>query len=179
MRSPSVSRTAHGGAVVALDRLDADAEAEARAEGDMRVEEEIGGRRRHGAAERPGDLDHRHFAAQRQRRRGDFEADEAGADDDDAPPRAEPLADRRRVGDVAQAQHAVEIGAGNGERPRPRAGGEDQVVERLGARPRRARPFGRRGRCASPATPSRRSICLVAIELLGPQRQAGEVHLRP
>ena len=111
-----------GGAVRALDRVDADAEAEARAERLVRVEEEVRGRRRHGAAERAGDLDHRHLAADRERGGGDLEADEAGADDDDAPAGTEPLADRRRVGDVAQSQHAVEIGAGNGEGARPRAG---------------------------------------------------------
>ena len=90
-----------GCAVRALDRVDADAEAEARAERLVRVEEEVRSRRRHGAAERAGDLDHRHFAAERERSRGDLEADEAGADDDDAPAGTEPLADRRRVGDVA------------------------------------------------------------------------------
>ena len=90
-----------GDALRALDRADADAEAKARAERLVRVEEEVRGRRRDGATERAGDLDHRHFAADRKRSGGDLEADEAGADHDDAPAGTEPLADRRRVGDVA------------------------------------------------------------------------------
>jgi hypothetical protein len=86
----------------ALDRRNADAETEGRAEGPVRVKEEGRSQVRHGAAERSiGDLDHRHFAAQRQRGGGDLQADEAGANDDDPLARAEPLADRLRVGDVA------------------------------------------------------------------------------
>jgi len=59
---------------------------------------------------------------------GDFQADEASADDDDALARSEFLANRLRVQDRAQADHIDEIRARNVQLPRARAGRQDQPV---------------------------------------------------
>ena len=128
-----------------MNRCDADAKPELRAERLMRGQEERRHFGRDGAAERPvRDFHHRHLAAERQRRRGDLQPDESGADDDDAAPGAQGLPDRLRVADRAQAEYAFEIDAGRAQGPLPRAGREDQmIVSRAGARgeldqPRRA-----------------------------------------
>lgn len=73
-------------------------------------------------------LDDGHLVAQFPDHGGEFEADEPSADDDDVEPDLafEPLPDRVRVGDRAQVQHV--LGAGDGQRPWPRARREHQVV---------------------------------------------------
>ena len=100
----------------AADRFHADPEPHLRAGADMRMVEEIRQHRRHGPSHRLGDLDDRHVAAERDGGRGDFEPDEAGADDDNLLRRAQALAQRRRFRDGAQHMHALEVDPGTSSR---------------------------------------------------------------
>jgi hypothetical protein len=69
------------------------------------------------------------------RHRGEFEADKAGADHHDLAHFAEPLAQNVGIGQGAQRQDPVELGAGHRERAKPRAGGQHDVIAGdLGAR---------------------------------------------
>ena len=59
---------------------------------------------------------------------GDLGADPAGSDDDDRAAAVEPFAQHVRVIDGAQVVNAVELGAGDREPARFRAGGQQQLV---------------------------------------------------
>ena len=61
---------------------------------------------------------------------GELQADEAGADHDDLARRLQPLAERLRVGERAELEHAVERRAGHGQGSVSRAHREHQVVVR-------------------------------------------------
>src|SRR5208337_1188936 len=117
----------------ARDRRHAAPNAKIRAEAAMRLEEKVRHDGRYGAAHRPGDLDDRHHGAEAGRGRGDLEPDEAGADDNDLAPRAEPLADPGRVGDSPQGKDARKFLARRPESPPPRSGRQDEmpVADRL------------------------------------------------
>ena len=98
-------------ALAPLDRGDADAEPEARPERGVLFQEKIRQDRRDRPAHRARDLDDRRLGAEARGGRGDFEPDESGADDDDLGLRAKTLADRGRIGDVAQREDARQIDA--------------------------------------------------------------------
>ena len=107
---------------------------------------------------------------------GDFEADEAGADDGDLRSGLEPFADRGRVGDRAQAEDPRQIDAGRGEAPLPRARRQDQMAVVDHAPVPRFDALGgpvdpRRARAAPELDP------VLGEERFGPQRQAEHVHL--
>ena len=74
-------------------------------------------------------LDHRDAAAAGGQRRGDLQADEPAAQNDDVLDGRGKRADGARVGDGAQRQHAGERPAFDGKLAWPRAGGEDRLVE--------------------------------------------------
>ena len=114
-------------AFAALDRGDADAETEARAEGGVLFQEKIRHDRRDRPAHRARDLDDRRLGPEARGGRGDFEPDESGADDDDLGLGAKALADRGRVGDVAEREDARQINPRHIEPPLPRAGREDEM----------------------------------------------------
>ena len=164
------------GALAALDRGDADPEPEPRAEGGVGIQEKIRHDRRDGPPHRPRDLDDRRLGLEAGRGRRDFEADEPRPDDDDLAPRAEPLADRGRIGDVAERKYARQIDARNVEPPLPRAGREDEmpVADRAAVAeldpPRRAID----PRCADPEP---QVDALIAKVGFGPERQAVDIHL--
>ena len=127
---------------------------EPRAERPVRLGIEVRQDRRHRAAHRPGDLDHRRLGAELGRGRRDLEPDEARADHDDPEAGGDPFAQGGRVGDVAQREHAGQIDAGDVEPPLPRAGRQNQmaVADRRAVgefdRPRRAVDPGRARRRA-------------------------------
>ena len=75
-------------------------------------------------------IDQRDRDAELARRRGDLRPDPPGADDDQPVGRGQPGAQRVAVGQRAQRQDAVEVGARHGEPARGRAGGQQQRVER-------------------------------------------------
>ena len=110
-----------------LDRSDAKPKPEARPEGGVLFQEKIRHDRRDRPAHRARDLDHRRLGPEARGGRGDFEPDESGADDDDPGLRAEPLADRGRVGDVAKREHARQIDSRHIEPPLPRASRKDEM----------------------------------------------------
>ena len=91
------------------------------------------------------------------RRRGDLEADEPGADDDD-PGRAvgDPRPQGERVVERAQLVDGADVCLA-GQPPGPRAGGEDDAVEGDARAVGELRPPGRRRRAPSAGTPRRRS----------------------
>ena len=69
------------------------------------------------------------------RHRGEFEPDKAGADHDHLAHLAQPLTQDVGVGQRAQRQNALELGTRHPERPKPRPGGEhDMVAVDLAAR---------------------------------------------
>ncbi len=142
----------------------------------MRLGIEVGEDRRDRAAHRAGDLDHSHGGPELGRRRRDFEPDEARADDDDLEACSDPLAERGRIGNVAEGEDARKVDAGDVEAPLARAGRQDQmaVADRGAAGDfDLARP--RSIRAAPHAEPQLDP--LVAKEGFGPQRQAVQVHL--
>ena len=110
-----------------LDRGDAKPKPEARAERGVLFQEKIRHDRRHRPAHRARDLDHCRLGPEARGGRGDFEPDESGADDDNLGLGAKPLADRGRIGDVAEREHAGQIDAGHIEPPLPRASREDEM----------------------------------------------------
>jgi hypothetical protein len=114
-------------ALAAFDRGDADSEPEPRAEGAVRGKEKIRHDRRHGPPHRSRDFDNRRLGLEAGRGRGDFKPDEPRPDDDDLPPRAEAFADRSRVADVPEREHARKVDARDIEPPLPRAGREDEM----------------------------------------------------
>jgi hypothetical protein len=59
---------------------------------------------------------------------GKFEANKAGANDDDIPRRGQPLPQRIGVGESSQREHAVKVGPGHRERSESCASGENKVV---------------------------------------------------
>ena len=162
--------------LAALDRGDADAEPEARAEGGVLFQEKIRHDRRDRPAHRARDLDHRRLGPEARGGRGDLEPDESGADDDDLGLRAEALADRGRVGDVAEREDARQIDARRIEPPLPRASREDEMsvtdraavaeldLLRSAVDPRRAD--------AEPQVDA-----LLAEMRVGPEREPMDVHL--
>ena len=113
-----------------LDRSDADAKPEARAEGGVLFQEKIRHDRRDRPAHRARDLDHRRLGPEARGGCGDFEPDESGADDDDLGLGAKTLANRGRVGDIAKREHARQIHPRNIEPPLPRAGRKDEMSVR-------------------------------------------------
>ena len=110
-----------------LDRRDADAKLEARPERRVLFQEKIRQDRRDRPAHRARDLDNRRLGPEARGGRGDFEADESGADNDDLGLRAKALADRGRVGDVAEREDAGQIDARRVEPPLPRASRQDEM----------------------------------------------------
>ncbi len=74
-------------------------------------------------------LDHGDAAAAERKRRGDFQPDEAAAEDHDILDLGAELADGAGVGDRAQRQHAAKRSAFDRQLARPRAGGQDGPVE--------------------------------------------------
>ena len=113
--------------LAALDRGDAKPKPEARAESPVLFQEKIRHDRRDRAAHRARDLDHRRVGSEARGGRGDLEPDESGADDDDFRLRTETLADRGRIRNVAEREHALEIDARHIEPPLPRAGRKDEM----------------------------------------------------
>ena len=85
-----------------------------------------------------GAFDDRDVAADLPRRGGDLGPDPAGSDDDQVRAARQPRAQCVGVGEIAQRQHAVEVGAGDIETARARAGREQQAVVAHAARRRRA-----------------------------------------
>ena len=107
---------------------------------------------------------------------GDFKPDESCADNDDLEPWAQTLADRSRVGDVAQHEYARKVDARNIEPPLPRACGEDEMV----VTDRRA--FAQLHPPRSAVDPhcadaESQVDALLAKERFGPERQPMDVHL--
>ena len=139
-------------------------------------QEKIRHDRRDRPAHRARDLDHRRLGPEARGGRGDFEPDESGADDDDLGLRAKTLADRGRVGDVAEREHARQIDSRRIEPPLPRASREDEMAVsnraavaeldllRSAVDPRRAD--------AEPQVDA-----LLAEMRVGPERQPMDVHL--
>ena len=107
----------HGGdlAVAAFDLAHACVEVHGGAETAVEVQEVF---RQRGAADAPretvAELDDIDGDAQTAREAGDFQADHAAADDDDAARGLQARADEMRVVEAAQGEDAVEIGAGHG-----------------------------------------------------------------
>ncbi len=99
-------------------------------------------------------LHHRHLAAALARRRGDLGADPARADRHQPPALVDALADRLGVGDRAQRQHAVEIGAGDRQLARLRRRSRSAAGCTRAPRPRPGRPARRRGRSTRPSSRS-------------------------
>ena len=128
------------------------------------------------APHRPCDLDHRHLAPESDGGRGDFEPDEARADDHDLSRPMQRLADRERVRNRAQDEDAGQPDAGNVEPPVPGAGRKDQRSIGDGAALARldplAGPVDARGAHAEPEIDA-----MVAEERFGPERQAMDIHL--
>ena len=160
----------------ALDRLDADPEEQAGAKGPVRLDVEFGQDRRHGAAHRPDDLDHADFGAELGGGRGDLEPDEARADHHHLEACGDARAQRRRVGDVAERVDPGQVDARNVEPSLASAGRQDQmaVADRPAVRERH--PMRR------PVDPDRPDAetqvdAAVAVEGLGPERQAVQLHL--
>ena len=75
-----------------------------------------------------GHLDDVHADPGGARHRGEFEADKTGADHHHFAHFAEPPAQDVGIGQGAQRQHAVELGAGHRERAKPRPGGQHDLV---------------------------------------------------
>ena len=174
-RSPSVRTT-----VSACSRPsiagDAEPKPEARAEGGVLFQEKIRHDRRDRPAHRARDLDHRRLGPEARGGRGDFEPDESGADDDDLGLGAKPLADRGRVGDVAQREHAGQIDARHIEPPLPRASRKDEmaVIDRAAV--------GELDLLCSAVDPRRADAepqvdALLAEMRVGPKRQPVDFHL--
>lgn len=89
-----------------------------------------GDHRRGGAGEQPVlRLDDRDAAPAERQRCSNFQSYEAAAENGDVLAACTRLADRAGVGHRAQRQHADQVRARQGQRARPRAGGEDRVVE--------------------------------------------------
>ena len=89
-----------------------------------------GNHRRDGARQQPFlRLDNGHAPTARRKCRGDFQPDEAAADDRDVIDPAGKFADGAGVGDGAQRQYAGERAAFDGQQPRARAGRKDRLVE--------------------------------------------------
>ena len=88
-----------------------------------------GHRPRHDAR---SEFDHIHLQALGPGCGGEFQADEAGADDDDMPGRRGPLPQCLAFIQDSQIAHVFEVGVGEVEQPIARAGGQHQmpVIER-------------------------------------------------
>src|SRR6185437_8748459 len=116
--------------LAALDRGDADAEPEARAEHVMLFEKKVRHDGRDCPAHRARDLDDGRLSPEARGGRRDFQSDEPGADDDDLRLGPEALANRGRIGDVAEREHPLETDSRNVEPPLSRARGEDEMSVR-------------------------------------------------
>ena len=105
---------------------------------------ELGDDGGHGAGDQPvRRLDDRDVLVLGAGDRGGLESDEAAAHDHHAGGVRQPGAQLLGVVDVAQVEDAVEVGARDGQPPRPRPDGEREPVEgqlAAGRRPRRAGP---------------------------------------
>ena len=138
-------------------------------------QEKIRHDRRDRPAHRARDLDHRRLGPEARSGRRDFEPDESGADDDDLGLGAKALADRGRIGDVAEREHARQIDSGRLEPPLPRASGEDEmpVIDRAAVAELHPLRRAINPRCAD-AEPE--VDALLAEMRIGPQREPMDVH---
>ena len=85
--------------------------------------------RRNDPREQPvGGLDHRGVDVAKASRGRDLEPDEAAADNDQALALGKTPGDGKGLVDIAQTVDVAEVGAGHGEIPHARTGGEDEVV---------------------------------------------------
>ena len=150
----------------------------------MRRSEKARGLRRYHPAHRVvRHLDNVHGDTGGPRHRGELEADKAGPDHDHLARLSQPLAQYVGVGQSAQRQHAVELGARHGERPKARSGGEDEMVAGDLATGSQSQttpgPVDRRHGFAGHEVD-----LLLLVECLGPQQQlveptfAGEIRFR-
>ena len=95
----------------------------------MRIGKELRGLRRyHSAHWLQRNLDDVDIGAARDRDRGKFEADEAGADNDDVMCLIQSQPQRIGIGEGSQRQHAIELSPRDSKRTISRTRGEDEMV---------------------------------------------------
>ncbi len=164
-------------AITAGDPRDLRAKAELDALAAVRFGKKTRGVDRQDPAHRPvGQFDDVHLSAVAARDRGEFKADEPGADHHDVVRRGEPVAQQVGLGEGAQITDAVELDPGQRRHPVARAGGEHEmaVAEALA----RGKTHG----SAHPvdlAHPGSREVvdAVVVVEGIGPHQEEVEADL--